>query len=74
MAAPNLKLPKATAPKEVRTLFYISTKTQLEFLEDTTAYKVSWISMQNFLPVPVQFGTKSESVEDGNDEEGKTKI
>lgn len=26
-----------------------------------------------FLPVPVQFGTKSESVEDGTDEEGKPK-
>lgn len=26
-----------------------------------------------FLPVPVQFGTKTESVEDGTDEEGKTK-
>ncbi|HEX4876115.1 MAG TPA: molecular chaperone HtpG [Chitinophagaceae bacterium] len=26
-----------------------------------------------FLPVPVQFGTKAESVEDGKDEEGKTK-
>jgi molecular chaperone HtpG len=26
-----------------------------------------------FLPVPVQFGTKTQSVEDGKDEEGKTK-
>jgi len=26
-----------------------------------------------FLPVPVQFGTKTESMEDGTDEEGKTK-
>lgn len=26
-----------------------------------------------FLPVPVQFGTKTESAEDGTDEEGKTK-
>ncbi len=26
-----------------------------------------------FLPVPIQFGTKTESVEDGVDEEGKTK-
>ena len=26
-----------------------------------------------FLPVPVQFGTRTESVEDGNDEEGKPK-
>lgn len=26
-----------------------------------------------FLPVPVQFGTKTETVEDGKDEEGKTK-
>ncbi len=26
-----------------------------------------------FLPVPIQFGTKTESIEDGDDEEGKTK-
>ena len=26
-----------------------------------------------FLPVPVQFGTKTESVPDGEDEEGKPK-
>ena len=43
-----------------------------EFLED---HRIQAIldKYAKFLPVPVQFGTKTESVEDGTDEEGKTK-
>ncbi|MFN5145315.1 MAG: molecular chaperone HtpG, partial [Bacteroidota bacterium] len=43
-----------------------------EFLED---HRIQQIldKYAKFLPVPIQFGTKSESVEDGKDEEGKTK-
>jgi molecular chaperone HtpG len=43
-----------------------------EFLEE---HRISEIlnKYAKFLPVPVQFGTKTESVEDGKDEEGKTK-
>ena len=43
-----------------------------EFLEE---HRISAIldKYAKFLPVPVQFGTKEESVEDGVDEEGKTK-
>lgn len=43
-----------------------------EFLEE---HRISEIldKYAKFLPVPVQFGTKTESVEDGTDEEGKTK-
>jgi molecular chaperone HtpG len=41
-----------------------------EFLED---HRIQQIldKYAKFLPVPIQFGTKSESVEDGKDEEGK---
>lgn len=44
----------------------------LEFLED---YKIESILQKyaQFLPIPVQFGTKTEHVEDGTDEEGKPK-
>jgi len=43
-----------------------------EFLEE---HRIQSIldKYAKFLPVPVQFGTKTESVEDGTDEEGKTK-
>ena len=43
-----------------------------EFLEE---HRIQSIldKYAKFLPVPVQFGTKTESVEDGQDEEGKTK-
>jgi molecular chaperone HtpG len=43
-----------------------------EFLQE---HRISDIlnKYAKFLPVPVQFGTKKESVEDGKDEEGKTK-
>ena len=43
-----------------------------EFLED---HRIQQIldKYAKFLPVPIQFGTKSESVEDGKDEEGKIK-
>lgn len=43
-----------------------------EFLED---HRIQQIldKYAKFLPVPIQFGTKTESVEDGKDDEGKTK-
>ena len=44
-----------------------------EFLDE---YKLKQIldKYGKFLPVPIQFGTKSEQVEDGEDEEGKPKF
>jgi len=52
-------------------ILYINSESE-EFLEE---HRISSIldKYAKFLPVPVQFGTKDESVEDGVDEEGKTK-
>ncbi len=52
-------------------ILYINSESE-EFLEES---RISSIldKYAKFLPVPVQFGTKEESVEDGTDEEGKTK-
>ncbi|MEJ8843107.1 molecular chaperone HtpG [Lacibacter sp. H375] len=52
-------------------ILYINSESE-EFLEE---HRISSIldKYAKFLPVPVQFGTKEESVEDGVDEEGKTK-
>jgi molecular chaperone HtpG len=52
-------------------ILYINSESE-EFLEES---RISSIldKYAKFLPVPVQFGTKDESVEDGVDEEGKTK-
>jgi molecular chaperone HtpG len=52
-------------------ILYIN-EDSIEFLEN---HRIQSIldKYAKFLPVPVQFGTKSESVEDGNDEEGKPK-
>lgn len=52
-------------------ILYINSESE-EFLEE---HRISSIldKYAKFLPVPVQFGTKEESVEDGTDEEGKTK-
>lgn len=52
-------------------ILYINTDST-EFLEK---HRIQSIldKYAKFLPVPVQFGTKTESVEDGNDEEGKPK-
>lgn len=44
----------------------------LEFLEHSKLESIL-NKYAKFLPVPVQFGTRTESVEDGKDEEGKTK-
>ncbi len=43
-----------------------------EFLEDNRIQQIL-DKYGKFLPVPIQFGTRSESVEDGTDKEGKTK-
>src|SRR5476651_2855947 len=50
---------------------YINSESE-EFL---SKYKLQEILDKycKFLPVPIKFGTKTESVEDGQDEEGKTK-
>jgi len=55
----------------MKTPFYIN-EDSVEFLEK---HRIQSIldKYAKFLPVPVQFGTKTESVEDGTDEEGKTK-
>jgi molecular chaperone HtpG len=47
-------------------------QTQKRFLEE---HRISEIlnKYAKFLPVPVQFGTKTESVPDGEDAEGKPK-
>ncbi len=52
-------------------ILYINAESE-EFLEEN---RISEIlnKYAKFLPVPVQFGTKTESVEDGTDEEGKPK-
>ena len=52
-------------------ILYINSESE-EFLEES---RISSIldKYAKFLPVPVQFGTKEDSVEDGVDEEGKTK-
>jgi molecular chaperone HtpG len=52
-------------------ILYINPESE-EFLEEN---RISEIlnKYAKFLPVPVQFGTKSESIPDGEDEEGKTK-
>ncbi|MBL7745558.1 MAG: molecular chaperone HtpG [Chitinophagaceae bacterium] len=52
-------------------VLYINAESE-EFLEE---HRISDIlnKYAKFLPVPVQFGTKKESVEDGQDAEGKTK-
>ncbi len=52
-------------------ILYINSESE-EFLEES---RISSIldKYAKFLPVPVQFGTKEESVEDGVDEESKTK-
>ncbi len=52
-------------------ILYLNSESE-EFLEE---HKISEIlnKYAKFLPVPVQFGTKSESAEDGTDEEGKIK-
>lgn len=52
-------------------ILYINEES-LEFLEE---HRIQSIldKYAKFLPVPVQFGTKTESVEDGTDDEGKPK-
>lgn len=52
-------------------ILYINEDSQ-EFLEE---HRIQAIldKYAKFLPVPVQFGTRTESVEDGTDEEGKPK-
>jgi molecular chaperone HtpG len=52
-------------------VLYINAESE-EFLEE---HRISDIlnKYAKFLPVPVQFGTKTESIPDGEDEEGKTK-
>ena len=52
-------------------ILYINAESE-EFLQE---HRIEEIlnKYAKFLPVPVQFGTKTESVPDGEDEEGKTK-
>lgn len=52
-------------------ILYINSESE-EFLEEQRIGSIL-DKYAKFLPVPVQFGTKEESVEDGVDEEGKTK-
>jgi len=52
-------------------ILYIN-EDSLEFLEENRIQSIL-DKYAKFLPVPVQFGTKTESVEDGTDEEGKPK-
>jgi molecular chaperone HtpG len=52
-------------------ILYIN-EDSVEFLEKLRIQSIL-DKYAKFLPVPVQFGTKTESVEDGTDEEGKTK-
>jgi molecular chaperone HtpG len=52
-------------------ILYVNAESE-EFLEE---HRIGSIldKYAKFLPIPVQFGTKEESVEDGKDEEGNTK-
>ena len=52
-------------------ILYINEESE-EFLED---HRIQQIldRYAKFLPIPIQFGTKSQSVEDGEDKEGKKK-
>jgi molecular chaperone HtpG len=52
-------------------ILYVNAESE-EFLDESRIGAIL-DKYAKFLPVPVQFGTKSESVEDGTDEEGKTK-
>lgn len=52
-------------------ILYIN-EDSLEFLEENRIQSIL-DKYAKFLPVPVQFGTKTESEEDGTDEEGKPK-
>ena len=52
-------------------ILYINAESE-EFLEENRIETIL-NKYAKFLPVPVQFGTKSESVPDGEDEEGKPK-
>lgn len=52
-------------------ILYINSESE-EFLEEQRIGSIL-DKYAKFLPVPVQFGTKEDSVEDGVDEEGKTK-
>ena len=52
-------------------ILYVNAESE-EFLEEQRIGSIL-DKYAKFLPVPVQFGTKEESVEDGVDEEGKTK-
>nr|WP_188411857.1 molecular chaperone HtpG [Pedobacter mendelii] len=47
-------------------------KDSIEFLEESKLQEIL-DKYAKFLPVPIKFGTKTESVEDGVDEEGKAK-
>lgn len=52
-------------------ILYVNAESE-EFLQENRLAEIL-NKYAKFLPVPVQFGTKTESIEDGVDEEGKTK-
>lgn len=52
-------------------ILYVNAESE-EFLQESRLGEIL-NKYAKFLPIPVQFGTKSESVEDGTDDEGKTK-
>lgn len=52
-------------------ILYINTESE-EFLEENRIQQIL-DRYAKFLPIPIQFGTKAESVEDGEDTEGKKK-
>lgn len=52
-------------------ILYINTESE-EFLQESRLQAIL-DKYARFLPVPIQFGTKNESVPDGEDEEGKPK-
>ena len=73
MAVPPLKLQKAAGTERgTDVILYLNAESE-EFLQE---HRISEIlnKYAKFLPVPVQFGTKEESVPDGEDKEGKAKV
>ena len=71
MAALNLKLMKESDRKRYRCYLIYQCESE-EFLKKHHIQAIL-DKYAKFLPVPVQFGTKTEPVPDGEDEEGKPK-
>ncbi len=68
----EFKISKATKKQRGTEIILHINKDSKEFIDK---FRIQGIldKYAKFIPVPIKFGTKSESVEDGKDKEGKTK-